>query len=123
MRYLLILILLLLPQNYSLSQYYFINPDSVSKKPIIEKTYLNFYPEKTDEKETMFFDFSFTFLNIKKVQRDSTYGTESVFNYGVGFDYNYDLNNNEIIDFSLVINTTISNLTLNGIRFSIIFYF
>ena len=34
----LILILLLLPQNYSLSQYYFTNSDSVSKKPIIEKT-------------------------------------------------------------------------------------
>jgi hypothetical protein len=123
MRYLLILILLLLPQNYSSSQYYFINSDSVSKKPIIEKTYLKFYPEQADEKQTTFFDFSFTLLNIKKVQRDSTYGTESVFNYGVGLDYNYDLNNNEIIDFSLVINTTISNLTLNGIRFSIIFYF
>lgn len=122
MRYLLILILLLFYQNYSYSQFYFRNSDSLIK-PKINKTYLNFYPEKTDENKSMFFDFSFTPLNINQVQSDSTYDIESVFNYGVGFDYNYDLNNNEMIDFSLIIDTTLSNLTLNCIRFSIIFYF
>lgn len=123
MRYLLILILLLFSQYDNYSQYYSINSDSLIK-PIINKTYLNFYFEDIDSKQkTVFIDFNFTPMDINQIQSDSIYNTESVFNYGLGFDYNYNIDNNEMIDFLLVIDTSLSNLSLNCVRFSIIFYF
>jgi len=124
MRYLLFSIILLFTQYFSYSQYNYKIYNTLIEKPKIENTYLNLYPKKIDyNQKTTLFDFNFRPLNINKIQSDSTYDIKSIFNYRLGFDYNYDLNNNEIIDLSLIIDTRMSNLNLNFIRFSIIFYF
>jgi hypothetical protein len=124
MRYLLFSIILLFTQSFSYSQYNYKIYNTLNEKPKIENTYLNIYPKKIDyNQKTTLFDFNFRPLNINQIQSDSTYDIKSIFNYGLGFDYNYDLNNNEMIDLSLIIDTRMSNLNLNFIRFSIIFYF
>lgn len=124
MRYLLLSIILLFNQYFSYSQYNCKNYNTLNEKPKIENTYLNLYPKKIDyNQKTTLFDFNFRPLNINQIQNDSTYDIKPIFNYGFGFDYNYDLNNNEMIDLSLIIDTGMSNLNLNFIRFSIIFYF
>lgn len=124
MRYLLFSIILLFTQYFSYSQYNYKIYNTLNEKPKIENTYLNLYLRKIDyNQKTTLFDFNFRSLNINLIQSDSTYDIKSIFNYRLGFDYNYDLNNNEMIDLSLIIDTRMSNLNLNFIRFSIIFYF
>ena len=122
-----LLVLLLLLSNYyiSYSQYYFKISDSLEiTKKNIKETYLNFYSEKVEEKyKNVYFDFSFSTLDINTVITDSTFNIESVLNYGIGFNYNVDLDNSESIDFILIINPSITSLSLNFIKFSIIFYF
>lgn len=125
MRYLLLIILLNFNLFTSYSQFNFKTQDSVQiSKENAKDTYLNFYTEKIEEKsKNMYFDFSFSPLEDNSIISDSTFEIESVLNYGIGFDYNFDLDNNESIDFILVIDTSITSFSLNFIKFSIIFYF
>lgn len=123
MRYLLIIIIFLCTNFISYSQLYFKVPDSLlTHHKNIKHSYLNFYPEE-EEDEFKDINFDFTFLDMQSKNNSNRYKPETIFNYGLGLDYNYDLNDNEIIDFSLMIDTALSNLSLNSIKFSIIFYF
>lgn len=124
MRHLLILIIFLCTNFTSYSQLYFKVSDSLitHNKNIKHNTYLNFYPE-IEEGEFKDINFDFIFFNIRSKTNSNKYNPETVLNYGFGLDYNYDLNDNEVIDCSLMIDTALSNLSLNSIKFSIIFYF
>lgn len=127
MRLLVIILLFLSINHISVSQSFFRLSDSLMMpKQNIKTTYLDFHTNKIKEEpkpKHIFFDFSFSQLDANQIQSDSTYDVESLFNYGFGFDYNYDLDNYEMIDFTLMIAPSISSLSLNFIRFSIIFYF
>jgi hypothetical protein len=122
MRYLLIIIIFLCTKFTSHSQLYFKTSDSIiTHHKNIKKTYLNFYPEIEDG-EFKDINFDFIFFDIQSKTKSNKYNPETVLNYGLGLDYNYDLNDNEVIDFSLMIDTALSNFSLNSIKFSIIFY-
>lgn len=123
MRYLLILIIFLCTNFTSSSQLYFKTSDIIiTHNKSIKNTYLNFYPE-IEEGDFKDINFDFNFFDIQSKTKSNKYNPETVLDYGLGLDYNYDLNDNEVIDFSLMIDTALSNFSLNSIKFSIIFYF
>jgi hypothetical protein len=125
MRDLLVIILFLSYYYISYSQYYFKISDSLEiPKENIKETYLKFYSEKVEEKyKKMYFDFNYNPLEINSIICDSKFEIESVLNYGIGFNYNMDLDNSESIDFILIIDPSMTSFSLNFIKFTIVFYF
>lgn len=120
-----VLLIVLFYNNYLYSQNIFQQTDSIislnTKRTINSPIYPSFSIDS--KKNPLLLDLSINSFNQNSIVTDTLFQFDDIFNYGFGADYSYDLNENEIIDFSLMIYPSISTFSLNSIKCMVIFYF